>query len=51
MIPPFEYKYQNPTGFACLVLIRAIAIHNLPYDKQFNNRDRSVVTAKSQTSP
>ena len=37
MIPPFEYKYQNPTGFACLVLTRAIAIHNLPYNKQFNN--------------
>ena len=23
---PFDYKYQNPTGFACLMLIGAIVI-------------------------
>ena len=22
MMTPFDYKYQNPLGFACLVLIR-----------------------------
>ena len=26
MMTPFDYKYQNPTGFACLMLIRAIVI-------------------------
>ena len=26
MITPFNYKYQNPTGFASLELIRAIVI-------------------------
>ena len=26
----FKYKYQNPTGFACLMLIRAIAIYFSP---------------------
>ena len=24
MMTPFDYNYQNPTGFACLVLISAI---------------------------
>ena len=23
---PYDYKYQNPSGFACLMLIRAIVI-------------------------
>ena len=26
MMTPFDYKYQNPLGFACLVLLRAIVI-------------------------
>ena len=26
MITPFDYKYQNPSGFACLMLIRTIVI-------------------------
>ena len=26
MMTSFDYKYQNPLGFACLVLIRAIVI-------------------------
>ena len=26
MRTPFDYKYQNPSGFACLMLIRAIVI-------------------------
>ena len=26
MMMPFDYKNQNPSGFACLMLIRAIAI-------------------------
>ena len=26
MMTPFDFKYQNPTGFACFVLIRAIVI-------------------------
>ena len=26
MMTPFNYKYQNPSGFACLMLIRAIVI-------------------------
>ena len=24
MMTPFDYKYQNPLGFACLMVIRAI---------------------------
>ena len=26
MMTPYDYKYQNPSGFACLMLIRAIVI-------------------------
>ena len=26
MMTPFDYKYQNPSGFACLMLIRPIVI-------------------------
>ena len=26
MMTPFDYKSQNPSGFACLMLLRAIAI-------------------------
>ena len=26
MMTSFDYKSQNPTGFACLMLIRAIVI-------------------------
>ena len=26
MMTPFDYKYQNPSGFAYLMLIRAIVI-------------------------
>ena len=33
MRTPFDYKYQNPSGFACLMLIRAIVIFN-PLGKQ-----------------
>ena len=29
MMMPFDQKYQNPTCFACLVLIRAIVIFTL----------------------
>ena len=28
MITPFDYKYQNPTCFSCVMLIGAIAICN-----------------------
>ena len=26
MMTPYDYKYQNPAGFACFMLIRAIVI-------------------------
>ena len=29
MRTPFDYKYQNPSGFACLMLIRAIVIFTI----------------------
>ena len=26
MMTPYDYKYQNPSGFACVMLIRTIVI-------------------------
>ena len=39
MMTPFDYKYQNPLGFACLMLIGAIVIFT-PLGIQTLNKER-----------
>ena len=33
---PFDYNYQNPSSFACLMIIRAIVIFSLPGIQNLN---------------
>ena len=39
MMTPLDHKYQNPSGFACLMLIRATVISK-PMGTQILNKKR-----------
>ena len=41
MMTPFEYKYQNPSGFACLMLIGAIVIFTSLGIQNFNKKRKT----------
>ena len=44
MMMPFDYKYQNPLGFACLMLIGAIIVIFTPLGIQTLNKKRKTDT-------
>ena len=44
MMTPFDYKYQNPSGFACLMLIRAIVIFTPPGIQNLNKKKKNKQT-------
>ena len=41
MMTPFDYKYQHPLGFACLMLLRAIVVLT-PLGIQNLNKKRKI---------
>ena len=44
---PFFYKYQNPSGFACLMLIRAIVIFYPTANTKFKQEERKKLACGS----
>ena len=38
MMTPFDYKYQNPSGFAFLMLIRAIVVFTPKFKYEKKNK-------------
>ena len=41
MMTPFDYKYQNPSDFACLMLIKAIVIFTRLGIQNLNKKRRT----------
>ena len=47
MMRPFDYKWQNPSGFACRMLIRAIVKFNPLGIQNLNEKRKTKVNSGS----